>query len=254
MNIQNDSNLLYGEIGASPLQTIKAMISSQYIPLTSSSNEWGRANIEQKEEFNTELNRFAHSISTALDTLKSGPLLRRSDHSVFESLNSLNRKSVLQSISDKVGFFCHLEKLLEEWCEKIESYLSPNDPGSNSTFISNNAERPPDLGPRGELNYWRERMQLVTSVTEQINSEHCNQVISLLTEISKSPGENSKPRISLLLRRWKQVDVFITETANEAKDNIKYLSSLQRFVEPFYSGSIDAMVDAVPALLNSVKV
>ena len=232
------------------------MLTSQYIPLASSTNEWGKANIEQKDEFNTELNRFAYSISSALDSLKSGPLLRRSDNSIFESFNPMDKKSLLQSVTDKAGFSSHLEELLEEWCDKIESYLSRSEGEGEDTNVtpSNDSSMSLDLGPKGELNYWRGRMQLVTSVTEQVNSDHCQHVIDLLTENSKSPGDNSKARILLLLRRWRQVDVFITETANEAKDNIKYLSSLQRFVEPLYEGSIDAMADAVPALLNSVKV
>ncbi len=224
------------------------MLTSQYVPLASLSNEWGKANSEHKEEFNSELNRFTDSISSALESLKIGPLLRRSDHHIFESFTSTDKKNLLQNVDDKPAFILHLEDLLEEWCEKVEAFLSPSEDQHNDTKMSL------DLGPKGELNYWRGRMQLVTSVTEQVTSEHCKQVVDLLTMISKTPGDNSKARILLLLRRWRQVDVFITETANEAKDNIKYLSSLQRFVEPFYNGSIEAMVDAVPALLNSVKV
>lgn len=247
-SVQNDTSLLYGEIGSSPLQSIQAMLTSQYLPLDLNSNEWGRANVEQKDAFNVELSRFTNSISTALDSFKNGPLLRRSDNPIFDSFHKIDKKSLIQSISDKSTFFSHLEDLLEEWCEQIESYLSPCNARSKESSMSL------DLGPKGELKYWRSRMQLVTSVTEQVNSQHCKQVIDLLSEATKSPGDDSKAKIMLLLRRWRQVDIFITETANEAKDNIKYLSSLQRFVDPFYHGSINAMVDAVPALLNSVKV
>lgn len=229
------------------------MLTSQYMPLASSSRKYGSANTEQKEDFSSELNRFSHIISNALDTLNSGPLLRQSNDPNCSSRNSTDNKSLLQNVSEKNKFYTHLEELLEEWCDQIETFLSPND-ACNDTLLHNDAEKSEDRGPTGELNYWRRRMQLVTSVTEQVNSQHCNQVIALLKEVSKSPGNNSKPRITLLLRRWKQVDVFITETTNEAKDNIKYLSSLQRFVKPFYSGSISTMVDVMPALLNSVKV
>ena len=224
------------------------MLTSQYVPFTSLSNEWGKANSEHKQEFNSELNRFTDSISSALESLKIGPLLRRSDHQIFESFTSTDKKKLFHNVANKSAFILHLEDLLEEWCENVEAYLSPSEDQHDDTQISL------DLGPKGELNYWRGRMQLVTSVTEQVTSEHCKQVVDLLTVISKIPGDNSKARILLLLRRWRQVDVFITETANEAKDNIKYLSSLQRFVEPFYNGSIEGMIDAVPALLNSVKV
>ncbi len=57
----------------------------------------------------------------------------------------------------------------------------------------------------------------------------------------------------LLLRRWKQVDISITEGANEAKDNVKYLSTLEKFLDPLYVGDPASIIDTLPALLNSLK-
>ena len=50
-----------------------------------------------------------------------------------------------------------------------------------------------------------------------------------------------------------QVDVAITEGANEAKDNVKYLATLEKFVDPLYIGDPVSIVDTLPALLNSLK-
>ncbi|KAL7543927.1 hypothetical protein ACHAXR_013293, partial [Thalassiosira sp. AJA248-18] len=44
-----------------------------------------------------------------------------------------------------------------------------------------------------------------------------------------------------------------TEAVNEAKDNLKYLSTLQRFIEPLYSGTAQSIIDTLPALINSIK-
>ena len=63
----------------------------------------------------------------------------------------------------------------------------------------------------------------------------------------------AKQKTNLLLRRWKQIDVNITEAANEAKDNVKYLFTLERFIEPLYSGTASTIIDTLPALMNSIK-
>lgn len=50
-----------------------------------------------------------------------------------------------------------------------------------------------------------------------------------------------------------QIDVNVTEAANEAKDNVKFLSTLERFIEPLYSGTATTIIDTLPALMNSIK-
>jgi len=73
--------------------------------------------------------------------------------------------------------------------------------------------------------------------------------------MTKSSGvDQSKSKIVLLLRRWKQINVGITEAANEAKDNVKYLFTLKPLIEPLYSGTVHSIIDTLPALLNSLKV
>lgn len=50
-----------------------------------------------------------------------------------------------------------------------------------------------------------------------------------------------------------QIDVNVTEAANEAKDNVKFLFTLERFIEPLYSGTATTIIDTLPALMNSIK-
>lgn len=50
-----------------------------------------------------------------------------------------------------------------------------------------------------------------------------------------------------------QIDVDVTEAANEAKDNVKFLYTLERFIEPLYSGTATTIIDTLPALMNSIK-
>lgn len=60
-------------------------------------------------------------------------------------------------------------------------------------------------------------------------------------------------RVTTLLSQWREIDIQITEAANEAKDNVKYLSTLERFFEPLYGDDANAIIDTLPALINAVK-
>lgn len=59
------------------------------------------------------------------------------------------------------------------------------------------------------------------SLLEQIKSQKCKAVVGVLqTAKSKS------------LVNWRQLDIRITDAANEAKDNVKYLYTLDKFFGP----------------------
>ena len=255
VNVENDTSLLYGEIAASPLKTIEAMLTSQYAPLFSTASDWGLTSGEQKSEFGLEMNRFAHNIGAALDSLSCGLELKISEQDLFEKAECSDTKLFVQRFEKEPDLVQNLESLLQEWCESIESFLfKPTGDAQPPSKKSKGITAHPEVGPKGELNFWRNRMQRLNSVTEQFQSEQCKVLVGILIEGSKGSRDRFGSKVPELLRRWKQIDVTVTEAANEAKDNIKYLASLQQFVVPFYSGSVGAMTDAIPALVNSVKV
>ncbi len=95
-------------------------------------------------------------------------------------------------------------------------------------------------------------MQCLSSISGQMKRKECKAVIAALSTICRSDGQSTQ-RISAQLRRWKQLDIDITEAAVEAKDNIKYLVTLERFIEPLYSGTPVTILDTLLALMNSIK-
>ena len=45
----------------------------------------------------------------------------------------------------------------------------------------------------------------------------------------------------------------ITDAANEAKDNVKYLATLEKSLEPMFVGTVQDITDTIPALISNIR-
>lgn len=52
---------------------------------------------------------------------------------------------------------------------------------------------------------------------------------------------------------YNRLDLLLTDKLNEAKDNVKYLTTLEKFIEPLYKGNPQQIIDTLPALMNAIK-
>jgi hypothetical protein len=126
-----------------------------------------------------------------------------------------------------------LEALVEGWCKQVEHVLAESEQVRQETD---------GTGPLAELAYWKTRMGRFTTLMDQLRARECRIVIGTLTQ--------ARSRVIAL---WKELDNRITDAANEAKDNVKYLYTLEKFTEPMYKGEPRAVVDSVPGLINAIS-
>lgn len=112
-------------------------------------------------------------------------------------------------------------------------------PGGAAGPLPNPAD---DASPASEIAYWRSRMTKFNSLVEQMRGEDCRVVVGVLSAGS-----------SRALRRWRALDASITDAANEAKDNAKYLSTLEQHLEPIERGSPREVLGALPGLLATLR-
>eukprot|EP00820_Chromera_velia_P029268 Cvel_12266.t1-p1 / transcript=Cvel_12266.t1 / gene=Cvel_12266 / organism=Chromera_velia_CCMP2878 / gene_product=Dynein gamma chain, flagellar outer arm, putative / transcript_product=Dynein gamma chain, flagellar outer arm, putative / location=Cvel_scaffold794:55107-67642(+) / protein_length=1727 / sequence_SO=supercontig / SO=protein_coding / is_pseudo=false len=248
LNNASDNELLFGEISASPLDSLGSSLSCLFLPMMQASSfdtEWGSCHEEQKEEFLTSFEKFCGDLSEAIQSLSGGIELRklRDTYKNNPDIVAQNFHAAAQN-SDLVS---HFEDLLEEWCRQIEKSMEETAEGR---------KEPEKEGPRTELDYWRMRMQKLTSIIEQLKAKECKVVFAVLhavTKVSAEAAPQSRQSVFNVLRRWKQIDIAITEAFNEARDNVKYLSTLEKFIEPLYTGTPASVVDNLNALMNAVK-
>ena len=127
----------------------------------------------------------------------------------------------------------HFEQVLDDWCVQVERLLEEGE-GSR--------KEPDDAGPDTELEFWRTRMAQFNSVMEQLKTREAKLVVGVCMAARSRAHRN-----------WKAIDMKVTDAANEAKDNVKYLTTLEKSLEPLYLGTPPAVVDSLPALLNNIK-
>ena len=139
------------------------------------------------------------------------------------------------------------ERIFNQWSDIIEACLEDAEGEKKDEK---------DAHPKQELEYWRNTMRRLTGISEQLRSKNCRTVYDVLTQASQNPAEQlGKPRdkIYLATSKWRSIELRVTEALNEAKDNVKYLATLEKFIEPLYDGTPETIKDTLPALMNSIK-
>jgi len=66
----------------------------------------------------------------------------------------------------------------------------------------------------------------------------------------RAPTEEN---VSNLLAEYQMKEVDLSDKLNQAKDNVKYLGILEKFIEPLYKGTPITIIETLPALMNAIK-
>uniref|UniRef100_A0A8C8BAJ8 Dynein axonemal heavy chain 5 n=1 Tax=Otus sunia TaxID=257818 RepID=A0A8C8BAJ8_9STRI len=136
-------------------------------------------------------------------------------------------------VANSIDSLKRIEVCMKGWIKQIEQVLAENDQ------LRKEAD---DLGPRVELDYWKKRLSKFNYLMDQLKSPDVKAVLGVLTAAK-----------SKLLKNWRVLDIRITDAANEAKDNVKYLYSLEKYCDPLYNSDPVSMVDAIPGLINAIQ-
>ncbi|KAL8182705.1 UNVERIFIED_CONTAM: Dynein heavy chain 5, axonemal [Gekko kuhli] len=126
-----------------------------------------------------------------------------------------------------------VETCMKVWIKQIEQVIAENDQ------LRKEAD---DLGPRAELGYWKRRLSKFDYLLDQLKTSDVKAALGVLTAAK-----------SKLLKSWWELDSRITDATNEAKDNVKYLYTLEKCCDPLYNSDPVTMVDAIPGLIHAIK-
>ncbi|GFR42148.1 hypothetical protein Agub_g3000 [Astrephomene gubernaculifera] len=224
-----EADLGSGELSGSALENFKTIVSDLYVPIMQEQQQWGKLPQENLSDFLASVQKFGSMLTEAVSTVTGGVELRMPDPKYAELEL---RPAALANAAGDEDTLQEMEECLTEWCREAEFLL-------NQTNKIKDGEEP---GPDTELEYWRTRMSNFNSITEHLKTKECKLVLGICS--------HAKTKAYL---RWKALDIQITDAANEAKDNVKYLATLEKSLEPMYTGRVAEITESLPALMTNVR-
>ncbi|XP_036448538.1 LOW QUALITY PROTEIN: dynein heavy chain 5, axonemal [Colossoma macropomum] len=217
------------------LQSLEKLFTDVMYPALRSQEDWGVMKEGQRDshvqDFLLSVDKFICSLSSArknmedkfqLHNMEPSPDLSHLQEPV-DYINAANNSEMVES----------LELVLLYWAKQIEQVLA------ESEQMRKEAD---DIGPSVELEYWKSRMSTFNSLLDEIKQPQVKKVIGVL-QVAKSKT----------LSKWKELDGNITIVANEAKDNVKYLYTLEKFFKVLGKCTPTSMLEHIPSLLNSIR-
>ena len=250
-------DIAVGMMRESALVTLRTMVNHLYHPAFKAQKSWkyldGERGASSVEEFLGNVRRFGTVLNDAATSLEATTELAQPDPAYLREIEL--KPLAFKAAAENPAVLAHMDEKLTRWVESAESTIDDGvdaksaaggqenaDPNAGSKRRKGHARESEDAGPDTELEYWRRRVGMLNSITEQLKSDGCRLVLGVTTA-ARSHAH----------RAWKGVDLRLTDAVNEAKDNVKYLTTLETSLEPMYIGTPAQVIDSLPSLINNVK-
>ncbi|GMF23629.1 unnamed protein product [Phytophthora lilii] len=174
-----------------------------------------------RNEFKSNLVKFSSQISNAIQQIQGDIHLNIPDVIITKPESHLDDYELINT----------LEQALEEWSKSVASVV---DQETRKT--------PKRKGPLAEIEFWRERNATLSTIFEQINMPTVQKMLKLLELVEASMLLTFKYHFSELSKLYV-----------EAKDNVKFLTTLERHFKNIASGSFSAIADTLPSMMNAIR-
>ncbi|GLI59150.1 hypothetical protein VaNZ11_000978 [Volvox africanus] len=126
-----------------------------------------------------------------------------------------------------------LELYMADWSQVLASVLQRES-----------QKHPTGKGPLAEIEFWRERNAVLSSLYEQLNLP---QVKRMISAVEKGSYDRN------LIAGFKSQLGELTKLATEARDNVKFLTTLERHFKNIAAGPLGGILDTLPPMMNALR-
>ncbi|CAM9103575.1 unnamed protein product [Discosporangium mesarthrocarpum] len=124
-----------------------------------------------------------------------------------------------------------LEGAMEDWSRLIASVVE-----------AENQKRVRGKGPMAEIEFWRRRNASLSALCEQINMPKVQKMLKVMDEVEAPMLPTFNYHFSELSKLY-----------IEAKDNVKFLTTLERHFKNISQGSLSVTLDTLPSMMNAIR-
>ncbi|KAM4587304.1 dynein axonemal heavy chain 8-like [Odontesthes bonariensis] len=204
------------------------------LPALTTGQNWGAVD---KSRHGAKLKKnFFYSFKHFLNSLDD---IQRSNESVVHlktvtdiDLSKLACLDDMKAAAANFDMVQRLEEILMQWCKQIEQVLMESD------LLRKEDD---SAGPLSELEHWKRMSLQYNSIIDHIKSPECKAVVMVL-----------HLNHSKIMKVWRDLDTRITYRVNEAKDNFKFLSTLEKVLHPLYNSDPVSMTENVPKVISAI--
>ncbi|XP_033874388.2 dynein axonemal heavy chain 8-like [Acipenser ruthenus] len=211
------------------------ILANIFFPAVCATENWGALNLskhgeKEKQNFKDGIRRYIAFLDGTRVSIEGAVKLKKT---TLIDLSKLQSFEDLMTAASDVDMIDQLEEVLMMWYKQIEQVLTESDQMRKEADAS---------GPLTELDHWKRMSAKFNSIIEHIKGHDCKTVIHALN-ISRSKT----------LKAWRELDARITDSANEAKDNVKFLYTLEKVCQPLYNCDPVTMIKGIPNLINAIR-
>ncbi|OAF64424.1 hypothetical protein A3Q56_07866 [Intoshia linei] len=205
-----------------------------------------------RDEFLLSLQTFCQNVSQTSHQLDGDVKLKDIPEKLIEAKTSIE-------IIDNNELKSFMIDICENWYNQL-----------NGAVLKFQQVQPSRNGPLAEVEYWKERNFLFSSLYEQLKRTDIDHIFaaynmyltrSMSTESEELDNKNDNLKIYKLKSKPSYVqtkfDKLMREISKyyvEANDNVRFLSTLERnFKNVTYSVSFQSVIDTLPSLMNSLR-
>jgi dynein heavy chain, axonemal len=132
--------------------------------------------------------------------------------------------------SDLIGL---LEHHMADWAATIATVMQKES-----------AKQPAGQAPLAEIEFWRQRNAVLSSLFEQLNLPNVKTMVAVV-----EAGSDDRN----LMAGFKAQFSELTKLAAEARDNVKFLTTLERHFKNINSGPLPSILDTLPPMMNALR-